>query len=266
MIAPAHLEGFGSIDNVAAAKGEIMEGLPPDGVFYVNADDPRCVAIAERFSGKKIVFGSRGDVVLTHCAYDTSGEMNLHIDPIGDLRLPLPSRAHVTNVLLAVAVGMRHGVTIFEEPLREAARASTRFKAVQVGPLRILDDTYNANPASVEAALQTLGEQPKGGLRIAALGEMLELGETAAHYHRAVGAQAAAHGVTHLFARGEHARDTIAGAREAGVPHVDVIEDHHTMAQAIHRVASEGDVVLVKGSRGMRMERVIDHLRELYGE
>lgn len=263
MVGPAHLEGFGSIEQVAAAKAEIMEGLCNQGCFYVNADDPRCVRMGERFDGEKIFFGATGDVVLKECRFEDSGEMCLEIDPIGTLRLPLAVRAHATNVLLAVAIALRHGATEFEGPLREACRTATRFHVLRIGPLEVLDDTYNANPASMAAALEALSDRPGPGVRIAALGAMLELGETAAALHRETGECAGKRGVTHLFVRGPHAEDLATGARAAGTAHVEIIEDHQAMAEAIRAAGAGGGVLLVKGSRGMQMEKVIAALETL---
>lgn len=266
LVAPAHLEGFGSIEGVARAKGEIAESLPKDGCFYVNADDPWCRWIGERFDGEKVFFGSEGDVVLKRCEPEAAGGMILDVSPVGVLRLPLPAPAHASSVLLAIAIGLRHGITVFEETLRDACRASLRFRIMRVGPLQVFDDSYNANPASVEAGLAALAARAGHGKRIAALGAMLELGAAATTLHRQTGEAAARHGVTHLFARGPNARDMIEGARAAGVPHAECIDEHEAIAHAVHAVAGPGDSLLVKGSRGMRMERVIESLRALYGE
>lgn len=265
LVAPAHLEGFGDIENVARAKGEIMEALPPDGCFFINADDPRCVRIGESYTGDKVRFGRRGDVVLNSCAFDEAGELVLEIAPVGRLRLPLAVRAHTTNVLLAVAVGLRHGIEEFEEPLREACLRASRFKVSRVGPLEILDDSYNANPASMTAALEALADRPVTGARLAVLGEMLELGEAAGYLHGEIGRAAARCGVTHLLARGPHAIEMVDGARAAGVPSAAAMEDHEEIAKKVIDVARPGDVLLVKGSRGMRMEIVIEALRRHYG-
>jgi len=262
MIGPAHLEGFGSIENVQKAKGEIMEGLHGRGTFYVNTDDPRCVAVGERHGGQVVRFGREGDIALRG-AEQREQEFILTVDPVGRLRLPLPSPAHATNALLAIAVGWRHGVEEFEEPLRAAVAGGARFKRYPLGPIQVLDDSYNANPSSMAAALDTLGRHA-GGARYAVVGEMLELGPDARDFHRAVGEQAGAAGVSILLARGEHARDTIEAARAAGVHRAEAVENHDDMARIIHEAAREGDALLVKGSRGMRMERVIDALRDLY--
>jgi UDP-N-acetylmuramoyl-tripeptide--D-alanyl-D-alanine ligase len=264
IIAPAHLDGFGNIENVAKAKAEIVESLNPDGTFYVNVDDIWCVRIAEFFEGRKVRFGSGGDVTLKACRMLAPGEMELDIAPVGTLRLPLACRGHAGNVLLALAVGLEHGVDTFEGPLREACAASSRFHVLTIGPLTVIDDTYNANPASMSASLEALAEWPSEGARIAALGEMLELGDAAASLHHDIGTKAGRVGVSHLFAKGPHACDTIQAARTADVPHAEAIDDPRELAQAIQRIARPGDLLLVKGSRGMRMERVVQVLEELY--
>lgn len=265
LVAPAHVEGFGSIERIAQAKFEIAEGLPAGGTFYVNVDNPYTRAMGERYAGNKIHFGSEGDVAIRSVEFDAAGEMLLDLAPIGRLRLPLPVKAHAHNVALAVAVAMQHGITEFEGPLREAAQRASRFKVLRVGPLEVLDDTYNANPASVTAALEALGQRPGSGNKIAALGSMLELGEDAKRMHREVGEAAGRFGVTHLFARGANAQDLVDGARAAGVPQAEVIDDHAAISSAIAAIANEGDVVLLKGSRGMRMEKVLEAMRAHYG-
>ena len=261
MVAPAHLEGFGTIERVAEAKAEIVEALPAEGTFYVNNDDPWCRRAAERHAGRTVSFGREGDVALKECRVDESGEMQLTIEPVGTLRLPLVCEAHATNVLLAVAVGIEHGITDVEAPLRAAVPGLSRFRLLQIGQIEIIDDTYNANPASMAAALDTLARRPVQGARIAALGEMLELGAAAGELHRQVGTQAGEAGVTHLYARGPHGGEMSEAARAAGVAHAAVIEDHDAIAEVIRTVAVPGSCLLVKGSRGMAMERVIEALQ-----
>lgn len=264
MIGEAHLEGFGTVDDVATAKSEIIAGLPDDGTFYVNADDERCVAKAEKFRGKKVTFGTQGDVAIRSCALDENGDMAIDLKPVGTLHLPLIVRAHAHNVALAVAVGLQHGVMQFEGPLREACARTTRFKVLRAGPLTLFDDTYNANPSSVRASLQALADYPAKGRRIAALGDMLELGPDAEALHQAIGAFAGEVGVDALYVRGDFAEAVAAGARGAGVGIVEIVQDHAAIADAIAALAEPGDVVLAKGSRGMRMENVVEALRGRY--
>lgn len=262
LVAPAHLEGFGSIEDVARAKGEIADGLDADGCFYQNMDNSWCRAMGRDFGGDIVRFGREGDVVLREQSFDDSGEMVLDIDPIGRIRLPLLVPAHATNVLLAVAVGLRHGIREFEGPLRAACGNAARFKIRAIGGLEILDDTYNANPASMLAALEALAARPGTGRRIAALGDMLEMGPEAMAHHQRLGAQVAEQGVTALFAYGAHARDIISGARAAGIPQAEALESHEAIADALLQVASPGDSILLKGSRGVRMERVAEALEK----
>jgi UDP-N-acetylmuramoyl-tripeptide--D-alanyl-D-alanine ligase len=269
LIAPAHLEGFGTIDDVARAKGEIAEALPESGTFYVNVDDSRCARIGEAFAGRTIRFGSRagfanapvdGDIVIDSIAFNNQGEMEIALAPIGTLRLPLRARALATNVALAVAVAQQHGITEFEATLRESCAKSARFKVKTIGDLTIIDDTYNANPASMKAALEALHDWPTSGRRIAALGAMLELGTESRALHAEVGRAAAEARVDALFVRGPDA-DAMAGtARAEGIPDVRVFDAHTDIACAIRESATPGSVVLCKGSRGMRMEKVIEAL------
>lgn len=260
LVAPAHLEGFGSIETVARTKAEIAECLPENGVFYVNVDNPWCVKAAEFFGGSKVLIGSHGDVVLKSCAFAGDGEIELDIEPIGTITLPLLNRAHATNALLAVAIGLEHGIEEFEGPLREAAAAPARFRLLHIDGIDVFDDTYNASPASMTAAIEGLVERPAKGARLAALGDMLELGPDSGRYHEDIGRLTGRLGIEHVFAMGAHASAIIKAARDSGVPHAEVFSSHQAMAEAIRAVAKSGDVLLVKGSRGMRMEGVIEAL------
>jgi UDP-N-acetylmuramoyl-tripeptide--D-alanyl-D-alanine ligase len=264
MIAPAHLEGFGSVEGVAAAKAEIMEALDETGCYYVNNDDPRCRAIGERFSGKKIYFGKEGDVALEEGGYTAGGELTLLIDPVGRITLPLPVLAHATNVLLAVAVGLQHGATEFEAPMRAACKAHARVKTLRIGPIEVIDDTYNASPASMIAALEALAARPGKGKRIAALGGMMELGEDAEMWHRKVGEAAGRCKIAHVFTFGPHGDAMLDAALNNGVPHGAYMQTHQAMAAAIAEIVEEGDLLLLKGSRLMKMESLIPELEKLF--
>jgi len=264
-IGQAHLEGFGSIEKVAEAKAEIAAALRPTDRFYVNMDDARCRRIGEQCRARKIYFGREGDVAIRDCQFDDDGQMHIKLDPVGELRLPLPSRALATSVALAVAIGLQHGITEFQRTLHDAVLHARRFRVLRVGPLTVLDDSYNANPTSVRAALEALGERKVSGRRLAALGDMLELGTQSAALHREIGEKAAACGVARLLVRGAFAQAMADGARAAGVPSVEILDAHEAMADAIAADAVEGDCLLVKGSRGMRMEKVIEGLASRYG-
>ncbi|MFM1919931.1 MAG: hypothetical protein RLZZ303_1565 [Candidatus Hydrogenedentota bacterium] len=262
MIGEAHVEGFGgSVEAVAAAKSEIASGLGRNGVFHVNTDDPWCRRVGEQYSGEKVYFGSEGSVRLEGCAPDGEGGMLLDITPVGRLRLPLRVPAHANSVVIAISVALRHGVTDFEEPLRAACQGAPRFKSLMVGLLEVLDDSYNANPPSMRAALAALALH-QGGRRFAALGDMFELGPVAERAHRELGEEAARQGVDVLFALGEYAGLVTDAARAAGIAEAHALGSHEAIADAVMAIMRPGDALLVKGSRGMRMENVIKALEE----
>jgi UDP-N-acetylmuramoyl-tripeptide--D-alanyl-D-alanine ligase len=262
MIGAGHLEGFGTVDDVARAKGEIVSGLSETGVFYMNMDDPRCRAMGDGFGGTLVRYGAEGDVILTSCTRTDSGELRLEIDPVGELILPLPARAYAQNALLAVAVGLRHGIRDFQEPLRRACESASRMKVVTVGAMTVLDDTYNANPDSMRVALEALVEFPASGKRVAVLGEMGELGEASSELHASLGTHCGEFGVDAVLARGTFANRVVSSAKNSGVPFAEAYDTHEDMAVALIGMCSEGDTVLCKGSRSTTMEKIIHLLRE----
>lgn len=260
MIAAAHLEGFGTIEDVAKAKGEIAQGLPDSGTFYINTNDPRCKAIGEKFPGNTIAYGASGTVKLKSCKFDDSGQMLLEIDPIGTLTLPLFAEAHAENAALAITVGLNHGITEFEPALRVTSIDPSRFKVSQLDGIEIIDDTYNANPESMRVAIEALASHPVTGKRIAVLGCMGELGPDSEDLHYKTGTLLGKHGINTLLVRGDHAFVLVAGATASGVTSAEVIDAHENMANRLKELAHPGDVILFKGSRGMTMERVIAHM------
>ena len=265
LIAPSHLEGFGSIEDIAKAKAELPESLDDAGVFYVNTNDAHCRAIAERLTCETVRYGDEGDVRLVSVDFDETDEMIIQIEPGGVIRLPLRARAHAINVALAVAVGLRHGIEEFEGPLRDACGNAARFKTLDIGGITVIDDSYNANPTSMAASLEALAEWPAKGKRIAALGDMLELGAESEHYHQELGRRAARLGIDTIYARGPLGRAVAEAARAEGLRDAHHENDHAAIAAAIAEGATPGDVLLLKGSRGMRMETVLTHLRERLG-
>jgi len=270
-VAEAHLEGLGSIDGVARAKGELFEGLPADAVAVVNTDDPNIVQQASRFGGRRMSFGSSGDVRAAEVRCHAVGASSFDLLFDGErahVELPLGGRHNVQNALGAAAAALAAGV-----PLATVARGLSamtpppmRMSAELLpGGVMLINDAYNANPGSLGAALTTLGDLD--ARRIVVIGDMLELGPRAAELHRRVGAQAAAIAPALLCAYGSFAGDVARGALEAGLAadRVLVCARHEDAAAAVAGVWLPGDAVLVKGSRGSAMERVVDALREAAG-
>jgi UDP-N-acetylmuramyl pentapeptide synthase len=183
------------------------------------------------------------------------------------VRLHFAGRHNVTNALAAAGVGLALGITLerISQGLESARPAKGRCVWRRAGALRILDDTYNANPVSVRAALDTLGTSAGGMRRVVVLGDMLELGPIAEAEHREMGRAVAASGAAEFVGLGRWSRTAVEAAREAGLGeshHAETFED--TVAHLLKRLAP-GDAVLVKGSRGMRMERVVDALLARFG-
>jgi UDP-N-acetylmuramoyl-tripeptide--D-alanyl-D-alanine ligase len=266
-IAPAHLEGVGSIEGVQKAKGELVEAIPPDGVVVLNADEPLVLALAARARGHVMTYGQAdeadvrlGDVALADGGLAfrlEAGRATAHV------RLPLAGRHNAWHAAAAAAVGLALGVPLDEAAAALALATPVKGRLVwrEVGGVRILDDTYNANPASVRAALDALREAPGVGRRWVILGDMLELGAQTEAAHREVGTWVAALPVAGLLAVGPAMRLAAEAARTAGCHDVATFASPEgAVAHVLTRLA-RGDRVLVKGSRGMRMERAVDALQ-----
>ena len=275
-VAPAHLEGLGSIRGVAAAKGELYRRLRPSATAVVNADDPLVSEAAGCFGGRKVLFGSAGMAGATVRACDvedrgldgTSFRLVVERAEV-PVRLVVPGRHNVHNALAAAAAAHALGVEVdaIRLGLESFQPPDMRMEVTQLPTgVTVLNDAYNANPASMAAALRTLAAS-RARRRIAALGEMRELGATAAAAHEALGAEAAAARLDALYVLGPHAERVRAGAEAAGLPaeRIAVAVSHEELAAALHDTLRAGDVLLLKGSRGAAMEQVLRALRARLG-
>ena len=270
MVSAAHTEAFGSLDGVAEEKRALVAAIPPEGAVVLNADDPRVIAMRAVARARVLTVSASGpaDVRLVGPAVEGPGGLALTLEARGARRtavLRFAGRHNALNALSAAGIGLALGLPLAEivSGLEAATPAKGRCVWIPAGSLRILDDTYNANPTSVRAALATLGAAP--GRRVVVLGDMLELGPVAEEAHREAGRAVAAAGAAELCGVGPLSRFTVEAARAAGLAEAHAaatFED--TMAHLLKRLAP-GDVVLVKGSRGMRMERVVDALRARFG-
>jgi UDP-N-acetylmuramoyl-tripeptide--D-alanyl-D-alanine ligase len=262
-VGPAHLEGLGSIDGVARAKGELFAGLRRDAVAVANADDARVAALADAFPGRVVRFGAGADVAAedVRCAARGAAAFRLRVGARSiEVTLQIPGRHNVANALAAAAAAFAVGVDLeaMRAGLAAAVPVGSRMRIVPLpNGVTVVDDSYNANPASVVAALRSLAEAP-AERRIAVLGDMLELGAASAEQHRAVGTLAGTLGLAALHLYGDFAPETAAGAA-AGMA-TAAIHVHRSHAAIAHALATEtqaGDWVLIKGSRGQRMEEVV---------
>jgi UDP-N-acetylmuramoyl-tripeptide--D-alanyl-D-alanine ligase len=267
--APAHLAGLGSIDAVADAKAELYAGLPPDGVAVANADDPRVLRRAQASGRPLLTFAvgrkRRGDVVaLEVLAHGPEGLRFLL--GVGnrelEVSLALVGEHNAANAAAAAAAAVALGATDREivEGLADVRPVGRRLRVERLpSGVTLVDDCYNANPLSMSAALATLRELAAagGGRAVAALGDMLELGAEERNLHRALGEQVARAGVALYAAFGPRSRDAAEAARAAGAPEVFHTEDADVLAAHLRGRLAPGDVLLVKGSRGMHLERLV---------
>jgi UDP-N-acetylmuramoyl-tripeptide--D-alanyl-D-alanine ligase len=268
----AHTEFFGSLDGVAQEKSALVRAIPPDGAVVLNADDPRVLAMHAEARARVLYFSTRpgADVVAASPAVDAPDGLRFTLG-IGQARRPLQlafaGRHNVTNALAAAGVGRALGLSIEQIALGLESARPVKGRCVwrPAGRIRILDDTYNANPGSVGASLETLAATSEGRRRVVVFGDMLELGEISEAAHREMGRAVAASGAAEFVGLGRWAQVAVDAARAAGLAeshHVTTFED--AVALLLKRLAP-GDAVLVKGSRGMRMERVVDALMARFG-
>lgn len=262
-VGPAHLEGLGSVAGVAAAKGELFAGMRPDATIAVNADDEWVARLAAGFPGRRIEFGEGREVqarAIRDFGLDGVGFDLIVGGRTARVRLRQPGSHNVYNALAAAAVTYALGVDVevMARGLAAAEPPKMRMQVIRLANgVTVLNDGYNANPASTEAALRAVGRQ--GGRALAVLSEMRELGEHAAALHRRIGAVAARSGVHALIAVGEHAEHTAQGACEGGLSAsaIHVCSDPGSAAEIVIRLWRPGDVVLLKGSRGPDDEDVV---------
>jgi UDP-N-acetylmuramoyl-tripeptide--D-alanyl-D-alanine ligase len=273
-IGPAHLEGLGSIEGVAREKGSLLNGLRPDGKAVLNADDSRVRQLVRQTAHEVRLYGFAPDAAVR--AEDVAEKENgicftlrLAEERIS-IRLNSPGRFMVTNALAAAAVGNLLGVSAadIKAGLEAVEPVSGRMNIHHTPKgIHIIDDTYNANPESMKAALTTLKTMRAGARGIFVAGDMLELGRQAASLHSQVGALAAQSGVSRLYACGKQADSVAAGARNAGLPAADFITgSREEIIEDLIAWLQPGDWVLVKGSRGMAMEKVVKGLKDWAGE
>jgi UDP-N-acetylmuramoyl-tripeptide--D-alanyl-D-alanine ligase len=266
-IAEEHLQGVGSIRGAAEANAELYRRLRPSGTAIVNADDPFVRAVGAAFDGRRVLFGDGGEVRALDVVDEGIDGSRFLLDAGGEtrsVRLQVAGRHNVSNALAATAAARAVGV-----PLDVACEALATFTAPIMRMQRValpsgavvLNDCYNANPGSMAAALQTLSAS-RAGRRIAALGEMLELGASAESAHREVGRRAAAAGVDALFLMGTHAAAVREAACAAGLAadRVAIAPTHDALAEALRALLGPGDLLLLKGSRGAALERVLQRL------
>ncbi|HEY5627491.1 MAG TPA: UDP-N-acetylmuramoyl-tripeptide--D-alanyl-D-alanine ligase, partial [Nitrospira sp.] len=270
-IGPDHLEFFGSMEGSAQAKAELLDHLPVNGTAILNADDPYFDYLAARAQCRVISFGlsEKADVRATQVASDSQQGTTFRLWLPGKIRqTPVTIKVHgahnLLNALAAAAVGFALNVsgTTIAQGLAKFRPAAMRSQIVIHHGVQIINDCYNANPASMKAALQLLSEWSPARERVAVLGDMLELGRDAGQMHREVGAFLAGLNLTRLIVCGPLGGEIAGGARRAGMADSAILElpDAAAAAERLRSIIRQGDVVLVKASRGMKMEQIVQVL------
>jgi UDP-N-acetylmuramoyl-tripeptide--D-alanyl-D-alanine ligase len=262
-IGVAHIEFMGSREAIAAEKGALAEAIEPQGTVILNADDPFTQGIAARTGARVVLAGTTaGAVRAIEIRQSADGSEFTIVEGAHRCRAQLPvAGSHmVQNALLAVAAGRAFGLSIEEcaAGLTAAPLTKARLQIKEIGGVQFLDDSYNANPDSMKAALRTLVELDADGKRIAVLGEMRELGSESERGHREVGETAATLEVNQLITIGDAAELIAEGARTAGLQKVLSARSTAEAADLLGKIARPGDLVLIKGSRAARTEEVIE--------
>jgi UDP-N-acetylmuramoyl-tripeptide--D-alanyl-D-alanine ligase len=268
---PAHLESMKSVENVARAKGELLLRLPVGGCAVINADDPLIAGQPSPEAVRRLTFGlTNADIRASAIvSRGTRGQsFNLHIgDESRVVTLAAFGRHNIYNALAAAAAAHALGIptAIIANGLELFQPYDKRFNLEKTGGLMLIDDSYNANPASMSAALATLAELKGNQTAFVALGDMLELGGNEAELHRMAGVQAA-QVADRLYLRGSLTVYVAEGAISAGMPAETIIRglSHEEIAADILNRAAEGDFVLLKGSRGMKMENIAEKIRKRF--
>jgi UDP-N-acetylmuramoyl-tripeptide--D-alanyl-D-alanine ligase len=271
-IGPDHLEFFGSMDVSAQAKAELLALLPTDGTTILNADDSYYDYLVARARCRVVSFGfsATADVRATHVKSDGRNGTIFHLHLPGKARrtvvhIQVQGAHNITNALAAGAVGTVMGFpgTVIAQGLSRFRPAAMRSQVLVSRGVKLIIDCYNANPASMKAAVELLAQAGENRRTIAVLGDMLELGPNAEPMHEEVGGFVARHDINYVVTCGVLGRSLARGAQQAGLDHARIIQvpDAQAAVAAVKAIVKPGDVVLVKASRGMRLELVADALR-----
>lgn len=263
--AEAHLERLGSLEAIAEAKSELAEAIPADGLLVLNADDARLWPMNRNRPVPIRSYGienKEADLVPARVSVTAEGGTRFSLPDGTEFALSLLGLHNVRNALAAILVGDRFGVSHASAAaaLRAMPAPAHRLELLRADGVSVLDDCYNANPASMAEALRLLATIETGGARRAVLGDMLELGPDAESFHESIGRRVPPS--AWLYVAGAFSAAVARGAAAAGVDAARIrrFEDVDAMAAAVRAEARPGDLVLVKGSRGMRLERVVDAL------
>jgi UDP-N-acetylmuramoyl-tripeptide--D-alanyl-D-alanine ligase len=270
-IGTAHIGNLGSRQNILKAKMEILDGMNPDGMMVLNGDDDLLWGLRDSLKVKTLYFGTREgvDIQAQDIKTNESEKSSCKIKFEGaeyNLEIFVPGIHNIYNALSAIAIGLNFGVALEDmiDAIGEFKSGKMRMNVLKLNEdIKIINDTYNANPDSMEAALIALKDM-KAKRRIAVLGDMLELGELSMKLHRELGKKVAQNGMDYLITLGQQAKYIAEGAIEEGMPSKQVIDfrEPKEIIDYIQNLLMPGDAALIKGSRGMKMEQIVDKISQ----
>ena len=269
-VAAAHLAGLKNLPGVAREKGALYRAVRRNGMIAVNVDDPWVRRLGAKFAGKKLTYGTAGQLRAQGLRVRAGRGMAFALRYGGQqarINLNYLGRHNVTNALGAAALTLGAGVSLaaVRRGLAQAKPFTMRMQRESWRGIGIINDSYNANPGSMQAALETLALIGGRGKKIAVLGDMFELGKQSVKEHRQLGRVAAQARIDRLYLLGDQAGTVRRGALRAGMKahQVTVGVDHGDLATRLRQQVKRGDWLLVKGSRGMKMEKVLQALKSV---
>lgn len=265
-VGETHMEILGSVENIAAAKAELVEAIVSDNLVVLNADDPHVRAMQDKSQGRVVFYGLQPGAFV-RAENITTGENGEWItcfdccSPRGSFPVVLHTVGihNVYNALAAITVGWELGLKPGEikKGIGSFVSGAMRLEIKEYGEYTVINDVYNASPLSMAAALNTISAVSKGR-KIVVLGDMLELGDAAVEAHRRIGRQAAEQEIEVVLTVGELSKHTAAAARDHGVKVARHFTGHREAIEVLHSLLKPGDYILIKGSRGMRMEKMLE--------
>lgn len=271
MVAPVHLEFFASMADIARAKYELIESLHAGGIAVLNADDEYVSQFGRDFHGRVVTFGLHKPAEVSAHNLESRGPLGSSFDAIADgatarVDLPLLGEHNIYNALAALAVGLQYGVPLATaaEALATLSPSDKRGEILHIGGATVINDCYNSNPKALDSMVRSLAQIP-AQRRIVVAGEMLELGPSGAAMHQDAGERIAQHGIDLLLGVRGMAVVMVVGARRAGL-HAKFVATPEEAGEWLRHEIQPGDVVLLKASRGVRLERALDVWKSASGQ
>jgi UDP-N-acetylmuramoyl-tripeptide--D-alanyl-D-alanine ligase len=273
MVAPVHLEHLGTIENVAAMKAELLEGLKPGGIAILNADDKLIMEMKSKTNGPVLTFGIQNEADITATGIDTArfGSIRFRLQtPLGEAaaELPMTGRHNLMNALAASAVASALKVKpeLIANALRTAKPPRMRGEVLDFAAgFTVVDDSYNSNPRSLLSMVRTLAEASENvKRRFVIAGEMMELGPEAPEMHREAGREIAELGIDVLWGVRGLGAEILSGAAGPGIAETAFFESSDAAAIALVDAVRAGDLILVKGSRSVETDKIVKALRERF--